>query len=255
MIIDINVEANSSEIEVFVPQAQLSWSLADIVAYDVSSDVLISYGESEDEIERQFLKGRNREVWENLKPQLGFLVPFAPETFHPKYAAKVIWHHKLKTRRAMNRGIVSLFDRYNYRLNISQYEDVPCNKREDFAYLLYKHLKPRLLVINDEAFDSRPYRMSELSLRLLYWVAILFVLAITFIFRLSVAKVSLNWWQIVLLGVIYISISVGLVYGFPLLWATVMRNFLPSHALEVLLPTLRLPKQVRDKLNAMLQRT
>jgi len=257
MLIDVDVKADSTQVQITVPQANLSWDLANVVAYRMSKsyEVILNIGEFEDEMEKRIFEEGRRELWENTKSQVKFIAPFAVDTFHPQFARDVLLYHVYQARRAMRRGISRMFEKLHLHIKIADFESVPIDIRRDFAYLLYKDLNPRLLVINGEAFDSRPYRISEWSLRLLYWIVILFVLVITFIFRLSVAKAGGSWWQIILLGMVHISISVGLIFGFPLLWAAVMRNFLPSHTLEVLLPTLRLPKRVRDKLDAMLQRT
>jgi hypothetical protein len=255
MNIDMDVKADSARVQITVPQANLSWDLANVVAYRVSKsyETILNIGEFEDEMEKRLFEEGRHELWENTKSQVKFIAPFAVDTFHPQFTRLVLLHHVYQARGAMRRGIFRMFDKLNLHIKITDFESIPIDKRKDFAYLLYEEFNPRLLVINGEAFDSRPYRMSEWSLRLLWWVAILFVFAVILIFRSSVAKIGDSWWKIGLFGMA--CISIGLIYGLPLLWVAVIRNFLPSHTLEVLLPTLRLPKRLQNKLYAMLQKT
>ncbi|MBN2394289.1 MAG: hypothetical protein JXR84_26385, partial [Anaerolineae bacterium] len=207
MNIDIDVKADSTQIQIIVPQANLSWDLANVVAYSVSKsyEVILNIGEFEDEMEKRLFEEGRHEFWENTKSQVKFIAPFAVDTFHPQFARLVLLHHVYQARRAMRRGIFRMFDKMNLHIKIADFESVPIDKRKDFAYLLYKEFNPQLLVINGEAFDSRPYRISEWSLRLLWWAAILFVLFVTLIFRSSVAKIGADWWQIGLFGIACIS--------------------------------------------------
>ncbi len=257
MIFDFWVQANSTRIQMSVPQANLSWDIANVVAYLVfkSHEMIITMGEFEKDIDKRTLAEGHPEPWGKLKSQVHFIAPFAADTFHPEFAEQIVSFHLSEARKAMRRGILGLLDKVHLRLQIANFENVPVSKQKDFAYLLYKQLHPRSLAINDAAFDPRPYKIADVSLFLFKLCVVPFAFAIIVAWHWSTEKMDGQWWWVLALWIAGSGAALWLINQSSVLWIVTMRNFLPGHAMLKLLPELGLPRRTREKFEMMLQET
>ncbi len=254
MVFDFIVQASPTQIRMNVPQANLSWDIANVVAYHVfkSREMILTLGEFAEDIEKRTTAEGHLESWEKAKSDVRFVAPLAADTFHPEFAAQFLWFHLSKTRRAMRRGILGLFDKFRLHLQIADFEKVPAGKRKDFAHLLYKQLQPQSLTINDAVFDPRPYKIAEISLSLFKLVAMLCALTILAACYRSTEEIT-ELWGIVALWVTCFSIALWLINQSLRLWIIIMRKFLPGHAMLKLLPELGLSRRTHEKFEMMLQ--
>ena len=248
------VEADATSVKIAVPQTDLSWEIANVVAYSISREVVVNIGETEEEIEQRLSESGDLDEWSKVRSEIGFLAPFAVDTFHPRFAQDVLTYYGYVARKELKRGRLGLIGKYNYAISIKDYECLPSSLQKEFAHLLGQNLRANQITINGEIFDKWPYRIARWTLKVFLLVAILLGTG----FLLWGGKIAgiegeiTQWWELVgLIGAMAVIGSLS-IFGGVILWAVVMQRVLPHHTLSVLMPMIGLPKFIFRWLNDML---
>jgi hypothetical protein len=262
------LQADSTRISIRIPQSEVSEDLKNVVVFDVPSRKIVSIGEALDDIQAE----APTEWWEKHKASLGFISPFAAETFSPEYATTILEFYAIKAR-TRNRAswllpTPSSLRRFNYELSIAGYERIPLDTRQEFEYLLKKSSSARAhsLVINGQLATLQPeftatkqreeHRVSIIELTLVFfgavWMIIIFGLFTLVFGRLTLNGTVFQTLPTVLLAVLFLVCVFGLVgvsfyigsilSGICSVW--ILRRLLPFETLRSFLMSRRSPLPV-----------
>lgn len=253
MRIEFCAQAKKDRVVIDVPQAQLRWEAANVVAYETTTNKIAAVGMTAEDMRKAA-----PEEWEKYIPFTGFVYPFDVEQFNTFYAYCFLRHYTYlvmeKLRKGLS-GILFLFDTFTFHLQIDGYEKLPASTRQEFEYTILKSSFPKVHALNINGhtpkFEAdflktkrrieRREQISEWTLKFCFclWLVIPFSLAWMAFPEayknkpLAGIEVLLALAIILMAGavIIYLSLILGLYT-----WVFVMRLFLSQkHMKELML--------------------
>ena len=183
MIYDMVVQADAASVKITIPQKALSWEITNVAAYTISKGLIVTIGETEETMTTRLLEEGKSETWQKWKHDVGFVAPFAIDTFHPRFIQDILAFYRIEARRALRPGLPPLFGKFNCDIWISDYEKLPFATRQEFAYHLHEDFSNRVSV-NGETFNGWPYRIAAWAFRSFELVPILLGLVLLRLFAM-----------------------------------------------------------------------
>jgi len=256
MIIEIKVQATFHHVSVRVPQAKLTDKILNVVACfqppGQKTKRIVAIGRAADDLKREA-----PQQWERDKASISFVHPFDVASFDPVLICAVLDYYTQRAYARLRPGLLvrwlgQSFDRFDYDLQIKDYEQLQADQRAEFVRVLKRHL-PRIhaLSINGQSALQvvRHRRGPGLSLAILvaFWWLVLGAVALLILSRAmgGAAPGQPNLWRLLLVGGIILSVSYLSALLGGVTWIAVMSRLRDKSTLMAFLPSLRLPAGIK----------
>lgn len=230
MIIDFTLKISPDHIWLEVPQAGLSSRILNVVWYETATHQLVSFGESEEEIQPN--DQRDEASGASQLSRQALFRPTSESLFEWMFFEYQTFRVHMLIRTPAVLQWLTWFggiDRFDYELSIADYSSWPVHKRLDLQYFLQRTQKAATLRINGQNVEIPLWkRRVEKGIRsILTWAGPVATILLI-LFHLDVAdpaNIILGLSAIILLTAFASRLG-------SILWAIVLRDFVPRSYLR-----------------------
>jgi hypothetical protein len=267
MIIQFSLQANSERVLLRAPQADFYERAKNVMAYGPTKNskrsiFAVGYDAAD-------LQNLNPAEWAKRQPTAGFAHPFDAEQFSPEFAVTFLNFYAIRTH-ILIRGrarTACFFDRFDYDLEIKDYDALPAAVQDQFVYELRRSsvVKIQRLIINGQD-TAEIYRQQARVMKWLRWTETFWLGVICAAWLMLFSTIAPAEWQNkpisgivdIVVMVALLATIVGLTYVSAVLGALsttlILRHSIPPSPLKMVLRDARrgLSRSVAEWLVAML---
>jgi hypothetical protein len=232
VVIDFGLKVSPEHIWLNVPQAGMRSQALNIVWYKTATNQVVSFGETEEEVQPNYQRDETSGASQLSRQAL--FTPSSELLFEEMFLEYQTFRTHMMIRPSAVLQWLTWFggiDSFNFELTIAGYDSWPFNKCLNLQYLLQTTQKAVTLRINGQSVEIPLWkRRVEKGIRSILTWAGPYAMIITMLFNLEVTdpvNFILGLLAILLLAVFASRLG-------PILWAAIMRDFVPRSYLRFL---------------------